>query len=177
LIKDLSRDELLARLDAKLGEPVEEPDSSGAPACLGLPQHGWTIIADSPLRLIDDDALLSGLSRGTTVLIGFMEEHVMYSHAELFVDGRRVWKVISDREKTDNAGLHLAVDGTVPAGFAALVADARLRERQTAGVDFQFEVPFQVVSEATGGVVDGRYPWGDLDDESAYRTLVFTDSA
>ncbi|MBC6468808.1 hypothetical protein [Actinomadura alba] len=175
LVQDLTVDDVLQRLGAVLGYRVEDPCLSDAPACLGPLEQGWTVIGDSPGDIRDDPDLLETLSIGTTVVTAFLEEHVMYSQAELYANGLRRWKVVSDSETEDDAGLHIAIEGRAPDVLVSLIERALHDERQTIAVDYQFNVPLKLVNDVTAGAFDGTYPWGDP-DESPYREIVFNNA-
>ena len=172
LVQGLSTDELLRRLGATLGDRVKEPDLVESPACLGpTVEGGWTVIGDSPGDIRDDRDLLKALGSGTTVLTGFLEEHEMYSQTELYVDGVRRWRVVSDSGAEDEAGVHITVEGTAPDTLDARIRRALERERETEGVDYQFNVPLDLIKDITGGILSG-HPWGDP-YATPYRELVF----
>lgn len=170
LVQDLSREMILRRLGARLGDPVEEPDNSRAPTTLGPTEHGWTVIADSPGDLCGAPELCQDLGRDTTVVTAFLEEHCMYSEANLYTAGRRVWKVSSDGEHDRTPGRSgIETEGVAPAQLDALIAEALREELANPGVDYQFEVPLHLVTKVTVGAIDGRYPWG----EEPHRELIF----
>ncbi|MGI5167482.1 hypothetical protein ACQEU3_24345 [Spirillospora sp. CA-253888] len=152
-VRDLSQEEILTRLGAALGDAVKEPFLSAAPTALSLAENGWTVIADSANELWHSSERLAPLSKGTVLVTAFMEEHVMYAHAELHDN---VWQVVSDSGENPQ----ITSQGTPPADLPGLIEE---------GVDYHFEVPFKLVTEATGGVVDGGFPW----PEGGFRELLF----
>ncbi|WP_067477168.1 hypothetical protein [Actinomadura hibisca] len=161
-VKDLSPEEILTRLGATLGETVAEPDLSTAPTCVAPATNGWTVIGDSAHNVWDEPDHLTALSKGTTLVTAYMEEHDMYAHAELYRDGRRVWRVVSESGEDPQ----LSTEGTPPESLARLAQEA---EAEDPDVDHLFEVPFALVTEATGNEVDGGCPW----PESGFRELLF----
>lgn len=172
LVKGLSRDELLTRLGAKVGGPVELPLSWKAPISLGPTVQGWTIIGDPWGRVGDSPRRLVPLSRDATVISGCLQETTMYSQAVMYVDGRFRWKVFSDCSKPDERGVHVVSKGDAPQSLAERIRRAREKELQTGG-DHQFNVPLDLITEATGGVISGRYPWHDEEEGVVYRELIF----
>ena len=183
LVAGLSRQEVLARLGMRLGEVVDEPDNSDVdlPA-LGPVLDGWALIVDSPGMLLDDEATLERLGRGTTLVTHSINETVMYADAAGYQDGRRRWWVASDPSAKSRAGSRLRVEGEPPGDVPALLAEALRSEATDPGVelasghhnvDHQIDVPSQVIAAATAGAFDG---W-PLDESWTFHELIPTDPA
>ncbi len=94
----------------------------------------------------------AAIAAGTTVHFFVLEEHVMFSSAESWQDGRRVWRI---EHSHDNGGIyHLTAEGELPACFAE-IRRRRFEEQDREGgedarVDFISEIPLDVAQEVTG---------------------------
>jgi hypothetical protein len=106
---------------------------------------GWYLVLANRCDLAD--ALpLAELSSGGEVVTCFVEEHVMYSRASFWKDGRRVWSITHDLQRGSG---HLETEGELPPVFtpvrdrlSALVGQDR--------VDYIFYVPVEVAKALTG---------------------------
>jgi len=132
----------------------------------GYPDHpmvgapldgGWHLLVARGCdhRMISDQVLRT-LSRGCRVIACSVEEHVMFSSAALWEDGRRVWSV---SHQGDEELHHLAADGVLPDFFAG-VRDERLATQASEGgdeaqVDYVFEIPLELARRMTGFAHDG----------------------
>jgi hypothetical protein len=171
LVSGLSQEQLLERLGMRLGEVIEEADSSRhGVASLGPTLRGWTLIVDPPRVLPVDEASLARLSRGARVLALELEEHVMYSQAEVFYCGQRLWRVSSTGEHGLTGRSRVTSDGDPPPESAELLEEAlrQERERGDAAVDYQFDVPVDLAAVATGGAFHYGRTW---DDDWVFRAL------
>src|SRR5918911_4142599 len=84
-------------------------------------------------------ALLSG---GAEVLACQLDEHLMFSSAELWRAGERQWRVIHDAQLGAD---HLAAEGALPEVYGPIAAEQRqLRAGATAKIDLFFEVPLKL---------------------------------
>lgn len=86
--------------------------------------------------------MLGRLSAECEVVIGEVEEHVMYSMAQGWKHGQKSWVVIHDAQKDRD---HLEVQGELPVMFGA-IRDQLRSEQQAAGgkktdVDYIFDIP------------------------------------
>jgi hypothetical protein len=118
--------------------------------CAELPD-GWFLVFanrfDSPLL---SERTLSTVSAGCRVIACQVEEHVMYSNAACYENGRKVWRVEHDAQQSI---YHLAADGELPEGFHALY-DILRREQDAEGgekadVDFIHDVPVTLAQNIT----------------------------
>lgn len=106
---------------------------------------GWRLVilgcAEHPFL---KDSHLAALSQGCTALACNVEEHVMFSSAEQWTDGRCLWRL---RHQGD-IGLHnLEVLGDPPDSFRKIESDCRKRQAtdtEQPPVDFTFEIPLLV---------------------------------
>jgi hypothetical protein len=113
---------------------------------------GWHLViaprCDHPLV---SETSLAALSRRAEVIACRVEEHVMFSSAELWVHGEKVWCVQHDAQKSKR---HLKLEGSPPAPYS--VAQKQAQEQQDAEdlgpkeVDFYFEVPLETAKAIAG---------------------------
>jgi len=111
-----------------------------------------------------DDALLKKVSSAGELVYCYVEEHVMYSSAASWKDGKQIWSVIHDAQ---NGIRHLDVSGDVPKVLAVIAE--KLNAEQDAysdkkpEVDYIFDIPVELAKELTGFRHDQDMP-GMLDD-------------
>jgi hypothetical protein len=168
-VKGLDKASLLERLGfVETGETGEWHEV--CPAFTERP-GGWGVVlvefGDLPKR-----AELEALSQGGEVLTCEVSETVMYSEAQGFAAGRRVWMVASDPDA--NAPHGLVVEGEPPAPFEEVKARqlARQAEDDAAnnpgpGVDYVFDIPPDLVYALTGFRANGP----PMEDEPAMAEL------
>jgi len=130
------------------GVREELPESPMVGASL---PHGWYLVVVDRGEKLLEDTLLQRLSADCEAVGCFVEEHVMYSAAEGWTNGRRVWSVTHDSSK---ARAHLELEGDLPPALSAI--RARLESEQeaaggdTADVDYLFDVPVELAKAVTG---------------------------
>ncbi len=94
---------------------------------------------------------LTKYSTAVDLLYGFAEEHVMYSSVAEWSKGEELWSVVHDAQE---GILHLKVNGSPPAGFAAirdrLIAAQSREDPEDPGVDCVFDIPVELARELTG---------------------------
>ena len=95
-------------------------------------------------------AKLRQFSSKFDLLYGFVEEHVMYSSVAAWHRGEQLWSVVHDAQKDI---LHLEVNGSPPANFAAirdrLIAQQLREDPQKPEVDYVFDIPVELAKELT----------------------------
>ena len=92
--------------------------------------------------------MLRKLSQGAEVVAFFTEDHVMFSKAAAWCDGREVWSVVHDVQK----GLrHLKAEGQLPTEFAS-IRDRLLAEQESESEDCDhvIEIPYETAAAVTG---------------------------
>lgn len=104
---------------------------------------GWSIIvADRCDHRIIGVAELASLSQVCDVVACSVEEHVMFSCAELWAQGQRVWRVAHDAQQSFD---HLSAEGALPSDFEPVrrrhAEQQQAEGGQGAGVDRYFEIP------------------------------------
>ena len=166
-VKGAEKTSVLSRLG--LSESTEA-DSVPDADIVGAQLHGgWYLIlanqCDYVARLP-----LSDLSASAVLVTCAVEEHVMYSVASQWADGRRLWQVTHDsaRGLTD-----LLAEGVPPDPFSALRTEALAQLEAEGGadsaVDFVFDVPVDLAKASTGFRHDQNPP---SDDEACFITLL-----
>jgi len=148
----------------RTGERVELPNTETVTTIL---PSGWVFIwtdhFDEPLFL---QPALASLSRGCEVISVKIEEHIMYSSAELWRDGDQAWFVSHHLER---GLLDLTSVGDLPAFFAEIKADYVMRQAKYDAkndplkVDFIFDVPIETAARIAGF----RHDVGDSADKGA----------
>lgn len=151
---EAARGELGLRATGQSGEMFRSP-VVGA-----LSDAGWYLmVARGCGHRIIAAQVVERLSRDCEVLTCSIEEHVMFSRATGWRDGRQLWSVTHDGE---NGPQGVSEEGTLPAEYPAI--RDRLSARQEAeggadaGVDWLFEVPLVLLQGATGFKHDEASP-------------------
>jgi hypothetical protein len=149
-IKGLDRSEILIRMRLKPNGAVG--DFLGGKIGVQELPDGWTLIViGDVLHPLASRKALEQTSAGCTILTCNIEEHVMFSRAEAWEDGKRLWYV---EHEGDSDARGLEVQGKLPANYAALERDHR--ESQQAddaadpGVDHIFDVPLALAASIVG---------------------------
>lgn len=112
---------------------------------------GWYLLVADHSDALVDEQLLKDLSRHGRVIAAMVEEHVMFSSAEVWSNGERVWGVIH----VPDAGLyHIGVEGSLPAAYAAIHQKQFAQQEQDggtdAGVDHIIDIPLELAAAMTG---------------------------
>jgi hypothetical protein len=164
-VRGKPQETVLAELSQRrTGEHVELPNTETVTTIL---PSGWVFIwtdhFDEPLFL---QPALAALSHGCELVSVKIEEHIMYSSAELWRNGMQVWFVSHYAER---GLLDLTSAGDLPAFFADIKADyLRQQAKHHASndplkVDFIFDVPIETAARITGF----RHDVGDSADKAA----------
>jgi hypothetical protein len=125
----------------------------GCPSVIGqkLPDGWYLILAPDCDHPVVSDANLAVLSSDTEVIACRLEEHVMFSCAELWERGKKVWYMEHDAQQVRR---HLKIDGRLPAAYDIFLSQAEeLRDADDRGpreVDFYFEVPLETAKAIAG---------------------------
>lgn len=125
-------------------EDVPESDHSSAQ----LPNGFYLVVF---LRKELSRESLNRISVAFPLIYAFAEEHVMYSAAAWWQEGKEVWAVIHDAQQ---GIMHLDVRGTAPSSYPSIrerlfVEQAKAGGRD-AGVDYIFDIPIDLAHEITG---------------------------
>ncbi len=139
---------LFERFGLTQGEETSEQagfDLSGARL------SGWYVLVADHTDALVDQTLLQELSRHGRVIAAMVEEHVMFSSAEEWANGERVWGAIHVSE----AGLyHIGVEGALPEAYASIHQRQFDKQEQDggkdAGVDHIIDIPLELAAAITG---------------------------
>jgi len=123
-----------------------------APVVGAASAAGWyLIVADKAEHRLIRPSVLERLSEGCEVVTCTVEEHVMFSEATGWRDGRQGWRV-SHRGEDGPVGLEEA--GELPANYPALRGALEARQAAEGGaeaeVDFLFDIPVALAQAFTG---------------------------
>jgi hypothetical protein len=116
-----------------------------------LPGGWYIVVADGCDFPFVRQRALRRLSLASEVVMCTVEEHVMYSAAMGWADGREVWSVDHDAQQGIR---HLDAQGVLPPAFAG-IRDRLEAEQEAAGgdqarVDFISDVPVTLAERLTG---------------------------
>jgi hypothetical protein len=132
----------------------------------------WFLIVakGSEHSLISSDSL-SSLSQQSDVLACSVSEHVMFSSAEFWKDGTRVWRIEHDAEESTR---HLLTSGAMPEDYQAVLQQiTEQQDSEDAGpkeVDFFFDVPLQVAYRIAGFKHDEIHSAINYEEFSVYES-------
>lgn len=134
----------------RTGEFWEMPEEDWS--CASLP-NGWFVVFSArhcePSRF--NAASLARLSAQCELVASAVEEHVMFSSASYWKDGKNLWSVVHDAQRSI---YHIAAKGELPTSFASIEGNARASQDAEGGteadVDRMFDVPLNVGAELTG---------------------------
>jgi hypothetical protein len=133
---------------SRTGETEEFPDSPVTGAHL---PDGWFLVFanrfESPLVA---DGSLKQLSTGCTVISCQVEEHVMFSSAACYSNGKCNWHVAHDAQKNI---YHLSASGDLPSQFNDIYASLKQQQDNSggdkSGVDYIHDVPVSLAKAVT----------------------------
>ncbi|HLM12533.1 MAG TPA: hypothetical protein VK362_09100 [Reyranella sp.] len=143
-IKGVERATVCARLQLS---PTTNRRSDGA--IKALPGDWTLVVLERCQHPLLDEPGLQRLSLGCTVIAAHVEEHVMFSSAEQWTDGQRLWHI---HHQGDQEIDNLTVSGTPPATFAAIERECRHRQAtdvEKPVVDHIFEIPLVLAQSIT----------------------------
>jgi hypothetical protein len=112
---------------------------------------GWIVVESrmSGDGVVADGGRLERLSRSGPVIGCDGEEHVMYSAASEWREGRETWSVVHSSEEARD---HLAVKGTPPDGWTKIRDEFLGMQRGEPGgdVDYVYEIPLTLAERVVG---------------------------
>ena len=113
---------------------------------------GWYVVVFNRTE-IGDEALRK-LSQGGEVVSCFVEDHVMFSSATAWKNGRQLWRVVHDGG--EDKVLHLETSGDLPAEFESIRKELFAKQEQEASepddlkVDHVYDLPAELAKTLTG---------------------------
>lgn len=108
----------------------------------------WTlVVANRCNHRIVKTPSLAELSSQCEVVACNIEEHVMYSSAECWRNGRLAWRIEHDSEQGEN---HLTIEGEPPDFLKQLVADTLREQAEDSEVGWFFEIPLNCAKSLVG---------------------------
>jgi hypothetical protein len=127
---------------------------------------GWYAILFNRTEI--KDQTLEKLSRAGEVVSCFVEDHVMFSSASAWKNGRQLWRVAHDGGQ--DGILHLETSGDLPAEFASIQKsffakqEKETTEPDDLKVDHVYELPAEVAKDLTAFRHDQDIPgiYGDI---------------
>jgi len=129
------------------GKREEIPESNIV--CAYLPS-GWFLVLFNRKEVEDD--ILEKLSKCGELVYCFVEDHVMYTTASGWTNGRRNWRIIHDGEEDKKT--HLEVEGNPPAAFEGLRKELFAKQKAAVGedadIDYVYDLPADLSKELTG---------------------------
>jgi len=116
-----------------------------------LPTGWFILLIDKCQHKFVQPSALEALSKLGDVIACSIEEHVMWSSAELWSNGAPVWSIEHDAQ----IGMsHIAASGTLPDVYSAIEGRFVAQQEESGGdesdVDYIFEIPLQVAKTIAG---------------------------
>jgi hypothetical protein len=116
-----------------------------------LPSNWFLIVARGCDNRFLQPHILGPLSAHFPVVACSIEEHVMFSAAEYWAGGNRVWRA---EHVGENGPIHLETSGILPPGFDALSAVHKQAQEADGGakadVDHYFDIPLDAAKAIMG---------------------------
>jgi hypothetical protein len=149
----------------------EKAEYASAPLTgIAMPDGWYIIVADRCEHRLVEAATLERISGKYRIIACAIEEHVMFSSAEEWREGKQVWRA---QHQGDDGIINLETSGTLPASFQAMENDFRARQTaeggDDAGVDYYFEIPLTAAQAITGFKHDTQLPGVDYDEFDLLR--------
>lgn len=159
-VKGKPAEVVLAELQlTSTGKPGEVGRS---PVIASTSDVGWfLVVANRCKHHIISDAIVERLSTSCDAVTCTVEEHVMFSQATGWHDGRRLWSVLH-RGDDDSTKKTVSEEGALPSEYFA-IRDRFFRQQEVedsadAEVDFIFEIPVVLAQMAAGYKHDEASP-------------------
>lgn len=158
-VKNVPESTLLSSIAAtKTGRSSEFPEQPLSYLDRG---NDWRLILADHMDIIHErNEWLSRLSRDTELVSVFVEEHVMYSAATYWKDGKQIWFIEHNNER---GGLDdIKASGQLPSCYQQILNDLQQKLKNDRECDFLFDVPTEVAKEITGYKHDDAGEPGDI---------------
>jgi len=155
-VREGAADELLSHLGLKVTDKTEQ-DPASAFSTVKL-KTGWRLVWSNTYACPVLTKHLPTFHGGHEAVLCQIEEHVMASSAEVWIDGKRKWWTSHEGEDGPKG---LATDGELPQCFASIRENMEVAQRAAggdeAGVDYIFEIPLKVAHALVGFKHDENY--------------------
>lgn len=116
-----------------------------------LPEGWYLIVATTSNARFLKPQQLTLLSTYVPLIACSIEEHVMYSSAEYWEGGDRVWRV---EHHGEDGPIHLNTSGMLPVDFTdmsnAIIEQQNAEGGAAAGVDYYFDIPLNAAKAIIG---------------------------
>lgn len=147
--------ELLRSMSLRTTGAVE--DIAESPLLAADLGEGWTLVLSQGEQLPAGDTLCASLSVGSELVRCVVEEHVMFSGAWGWQDGKQIWSVVHDAQV---ALEHLELSGQAPHALETIREEVEKRRANTPldGADWVFDIPVQLAEAVTGFRHDASEP-------------------
>ena len=144
-LRGLNIKEAATLLQLEVGDQI---DAFDAPMSIYANENWAIAILDECRFPGPPDQFLAAISKGRELIVVHVEEHVMFSHAELWRDGSIVWKVGHSGDQ-DVWDFHAT--GDVPASLETLRQQvfSKQGEEEEVDDDYVFDIPLDLAAELT----------------------------
>lgn len=149
-VKKENTNKLFEILKLNMTQETEEfPEST---ISTGELDTGWQILWYNKFTCpFIDEKILEEISNGFEIIRCLVEEHVMFSSSELWLNGKCKWKISHEGE---NGPIGLKFEGDLPNCFEQIkleMEEEQKRENEVdAEVDYLFEIPLKIAEEIVG---------------------------
>ncbi|MBS1990474.1 MAG: hypothetical protein JSS83_08150 [Cyanobacteria bacterium SZAS LIN-3] len=127
--------------------PMARLREAGVVADRHLPSGWHAVYVERGDVIQANSAQMAKLSIGTTVVACFIEEHVMYSSAAQWDNGKLSWMVIHDSQK---GRLNMQTTGKLPPQYQKIYEGLKAKQVSLDDCDYLFDVPPEVAHAVTG---------------------------
>lgn len=145
-VEALSAEEALSRLS--LGRTAT---SCAFPfkgvGCHALTANWFLVVAGRCDHRIASAPSLVALSAGCRAVTCAIEEHVNFASAELWRDGRRIWRV---EHQGDEDPENMSSEGQLPQQFHLLLKTVECQDSESLDGHFHMDIPLLLAKEITG---------------------------
>ena len=169
-VKGKDSESVLVELELlKTSQYKDFPESDIVGAIL---PNDWYLIAlnDCCSEYVEEDVLRQ-LSEHCELIATVVEEHVMYSMAQYWKNGSRVWQITHDAQQST---LDLVHTGELPDSYESIKSECMREQEEDSDdeypVDYIFEIPLLVAQEYVGYKHDEDF----FDEEGKFTILKST---
>ncbi len=125
-----------------------------------MPKGWFIVVLNQPDHPLIADVELEKLSIGCRVIACSIDEYQMWSSAEHWTNGMRIWRV----DHQANLGMgHLDIYGEPPANFATVERQQRDRQAEDGGEDSEVDHIFDIPLRLAQSIAGFQHDTSDLD--------------